>query len=115
MQYPLSDDPDKEDFTAVFNRSPLTVPTLGSKFISFVLPLIVQSSRRQEKADQRDVAFLAGAGGDPVVAGAAAEHQWSTGVDGGTAGNWPADHADDSRRNGRREDREGVRKLRHRV
>jgi hypothetical protein len=30
MQYPLSDDPDKEDFTAVFNRSPLTVPTLGS-------------------------------------------------------------------------------------
>lgn len=30
MQYPLMDDPMQEDFTAVFNRSPLTVEVLSS-------------------------------------------------------------------------------------
>ena len=30
MQYPLSEDPAQEDFTAVFNRSPLTVEILSS-------------------------------------------------------------------------------------
>jgi hypothetical protein len=30
MQYPLSEDPTQEDFTAVFNRSPLTVEILST-------------------------------------------------------------------------------------